>query len=190
MGFEAVKKSTIALWVVLAAGVVVVSAGALALSGAHPLAIWNVSGSMPEGLYLRTSAGTLRDGDVVAVCLSDVAHRHIEVMALARHYVGPDRLGACSYRGQRFAPLVKRIVAVPGQDVVIGRRGIFVNGHLQAQSVPLKADSAGRALPQISFSGRLAAGTYVVMGENPLSYDSRYFGPIPRSDVLERLWKP
>lgn len=184
------KKRTIAIGAVLAAGVAGVALGALALTGAHPLAIWNLSASMPEGLYLRASAGTLRDGDVVAVCLSDPAHHQVEAMAQARYYVRPDGMGACSYRGHRFAPLVKRIVAVPGQEVVIGRQGIFVNGRLQAQSMPLKADSAGRALPQISFSGRLAAGTYVVMGENPLSYDSRYFGPIPRSDVLERLWRP
>lgn len=171
----------------IAAAAVLAVALPLAAAGVVPFAIINVSPSMPMGLYVRTSVNSLRAGDIVAVCLRDRAHRKFVAMALSRGYIWNDRLGSCAVGAWRFAPLVKRIVAVSGDTVQIGRSGIFVNGRREQQSRPLRVDSKGRALPQVRLSVRVPRGEYVIEGENPRSYDSRYFGLVPREDILERL---
>jgi type IV secretory pathway protease TraF len=36
---------------------------------------------------------------------------------------------------------------------------------------------------------RLLAGEYLVLGEHPDSFDSRYFGPLPQADLVAKLRK-
>jgi conjugative transfer signal peptidase TraF len=68
--------------------------------------------------------------------------------------------------------------------VVIGSSGITIDGRLQAHSAPRPRDAAKRALPQLAFDHRLSKDQLVVMGDTPDSFDSRYFGPIRRDQVL------
>ena len=86
-------------------------------------------------------------------------------------------------------PLLKPIVARPGDVVVVSKSGLRVNGMLLKNSVPRSQDSKGRVLPHYPFGAyRVSAGTvWVASSYHPLSFDSRYFGPILITIVRHRL---
>jgi type IV secretory pathway protease TraF len=74
---------------------------------------------------------------------------------------------------------LKQIAALPGDTVRVTPEGSYVNGKLWPHS----------AIPAIA-PNHFPFGTYLlhphqlwVLGDNPLSYDSRYFGMIPESLV-------
>jgi conjugative transfer signal peptidase TraF len=84
-----------------------------------------------------------------------------------------------------FSPLIKPVVAWPGDTVKTSATGIVVNGLLLPNTTVLSRDSTGRQLHPFP------AGTYrvqndelwVVSSFSPRSFDSRYFGPIPLRSV-------
>ncbi|MCA6097111.1 S26 family signal peptidase [Bradyrhizobium sp. WSM 4400] len=56
-------------------------------------------------------------------------------------------------------------------------------------------DHAGRPLPSWEGCMRLVDGEYFLLQPHPLSFDSRYFGPVLRCDILGVArplwtWKP
>jgi type IV secretory pathway protease TraF len=70
---------------------------------------------------------------------------------------------------------LKKIAGMPGDVVTVTPRGAYINGRPILNSAPMMT----RHYPY---------GTYVlgpsdlwVVGKDPMSYDSRYFGPIPMS---------
>jgi conjugative transfer signal peptidase TraF len=87
-----------------------------------------------------------------------------------------------------FSPLIKPVIAWPGDTVETSLRGITVNGVLLAHTVPLDHDSQGRTVHPFPYgiyhvqSGQL----WAVSSFSPRSFDSRYFGPIPMRSV--HLW--
>jgi conjugative transfer signal peptidase TraF len=84
---------------------------------------------------------------------------------------------------------MKPIVAEAGDIVELSPRGISVNGAAIPNTQPLTHDSTGRPLTPFTF-GRftVSPGTvWVASSHHPRSYDSRYFGPIAESQVLDRL---
>jgi len=84
-----------------------------------------------------------------------------------------------------FSPLIKPVVAWPGDTVKTSVTGIVVNGLLLPNTAALSRDSTERQLHPFP------AGTYrvqkdelwVVSSFSPRSFDSRYFGPIPLRSV-------
>jgi signal peptidase I len=87
--------------------------------------------------------------------------------------------------------LVKRVIGLPGETVGERDGQILINGkvleesYLPARTLSNCASFAPRCFP----SGRLPAGQYWVMGDNrPNSRDSRYFGAIPKSEIVGRVF--
>lgn len=142
--------------------------------GAAPGLIWNVSASVPIGLYLVTAPDRLRVTDLVVVePPSPVA----------------DFLAERSYL-PRGVPLLKRVLALPGQTVCRRNLAITVDGiELGAAR---EKDHLGRALPIWEGCRLLAGGEIFVMNwQSPNSLDGRYFGPIAITSVVGRatpLW--
>ena len=87
-----------------------------------------------------------------------------------------------------FAPLIKPVVAWPGDTVETSAQGVTVNGQLLAHTLTIDHDSTGHPIRPYAY------GTYhvqpgqlwVVSSFSPKSFDSRYFGPIPARSV--RHW--
>jgi conjugative transfer signal peptidase TraF len=151
----------------LSAGAVIASAAALA-----GRLTWNVTASLPRGLYaIDRGVGPARGDTVVFKVPVSVAD-----LVLARRYL-PDG-----------AQLLKRVVAVAGDDVCLDGRLYAVDG--QAIAAVRAEDSLGRPLPRYRFCGVVGSGEVYVATEAPRSFDSRYFGPVRVSDltVVKPLW--
>ena len=84
-----------------------------------------------------------------------------------------------------FSPLIKPVVAWPGDIVETSAAGIVVNGQPLPNTATISRDSTGRQLHPFP------AGKYrvqkdelwVISSFSPRSFDSRYFGPIPLRSV-------
>ncbi len=50
----------------------------------------------------------------------------------------------------------------------------------------LETDSQGNPLPQFAFSGQIPAGKLFMVGTDPRSFDSKYFGFIDEREILYR----
>ncbi len=75
--------------------------------------------------------------------------------------------------------LVKRVIGLPGEEVSIVRGKVYVNGVKLDEPYVAICDS--RTLTP----GRIPADSVYVLGDNRTnSLDSRYFGPVPRSNLL------
>ena len=84
---------------------------------------------------------------------------------------------------------VKRVVGLPGEIVAIRDGRVSINGNLLAETYKTFAahgDMTAHAVP---------SGQYFVMGDNrDVSDDSRYWGDLPRRDIIGRAvacyWPP
>lgn len=138
-----------------------------------PVLVWNASASVPVGLY-AVSSGTLpRVRDLVLVRLPEDARR----LASDRRYLPSD------------TPAIKHVVAAGGDFVCMINGAIYINGRHRAGA--LHRDSRDRILKPWQGCLRLPADQIFLLNDAPASFDGRYFGPTPRTDVigiLTPLW--
>ncbi len=135
----------------------------------RPTLIWNVSASAPLGLYLL-SPPPVRVGDRIA----------------ARPPASFARLAADRGYLPVGVPMIKMVMAGPG-DIVCGRRSaVLVNGRHVAARLP--ADSRQRPLPSWSGCKRLGRDdVFLLNADSTRSFDGRYFGFSHRSDLIGRV---
>ncbi|MGR9281408.1 S26 family signal peptidase [Rhizobium johnstonii] len=136
--------------------------------------IWNASASTPIGLYSITPAEGLEVTDLVAVR----APAPLAAFMVERGYIG------------HGVPLMKRIAAVPGQQVCRHDRAITIDGVPMGDA--LDRDHLGRSLPIWQGCRLIAEGELFLMNWSVRdSLDGRYFGPLPTSTVIGQatpLW--
>jgi signal peptidase I len=78
--------------------------------------------------------------------------------------------------------LIKRIVGTPGDTVEIRSGTLYINGQPIEEPYTLKGG------PSVSLMV-VPDDYYFILGDNrPSSNDSRYFGPVPRSDIVGKAW--
>jgi conjugative transfer signal peptidase TraF len=135
----------------------------------------NTSPSLPLGIYIAASG----ESELVEFCPPEPWAR----MAAERGYrtEGTCRDGA--------SPLLKPVVAHPGDTVEYSPAGIRINSKLLANTAPRRADSKGRVLSPWPFGTYVVApGTiWVASSYSDRSFDSRYMGPIPVRSVRDCL---
>jgi conjugative transfer signal peptidase TraF len=143
-----------------------------------PLLAYNTSPSLPRGLYLRTH-DEYAPGSLVLACLPISRG----VAALHRGYLDQ---GGCP----GGASALGKVLLAGGGDVVdFDADGLRRNGVLVPGSGPLVVDSRGRSLPHARF-GRYAlrpGEVWLYSPFHPRSFDSRYFGPLLRENLLATL---
>jgi conjugative transfer signal peptidase TraF len=132
------------------------------------------SESLPLGLY-RAHHGPVARGSLVLVCLPHKA----AALALERGYVPPGRCPGGS------APLGKVVLAVAGDRLSFDAGGIRLDGEQVPASAPLGRDAAGRLLPHAPFGQQVlpSGALWIHSPFHSRSFDSRYFGPVPVSEV-------
>ena len=152
----------------LAAGALVAGCLIELVAIPRPLLVWNVTHSAPIGLYRRAFAG-VESGAWVLVR----APRAAADMAAARGYL------------PRSVPMVKRVAASFGDRVCRTGQSVTIYGRAVARA--LWRDSSGRALPVWTGCFDLKADQIFLITSPPMSFDSRYFGPVPTANVIERI---
>ena len=130
---------------------------------------------MPVGLYLKT-APELAAGSRVLVCLPS----KVAAIGRSRGYLPA---GDCA---DGSSPILKQILALPGDHVDLRRGSLAVNGREVDRSEIRNSDTLGRELEHVAFGSRtVQKGELWVVGSNrKRSWDSRYFGPIPLESVI------
>ncbi|AUA74270.1 peptidase [Pseudomonas aeruginosa] len=137
--------------------------------------VYNPSDSVPVGWY-RIEPRQHR---------ADSLPRPLSVGSIVLTTLPADAAALAAQRGYlpSHVPLLKRVGAVAPQHVCI------VNGSVRIDGVPvaavLRADRWGRPLPSWPQCRQLAQGElFLLSATNPVSFDSRYFGPVSASAVL------
>lgn len=145
---------------------------AVLLSAMLPLSrilVWNVTPSVPTGLYHIRGTASLHIGERVTV----------EPPSRLRRYLAE--------RGYlpTGVPLLKEVAGLRGDRVCRVGTTISINGIRVGEA--RKRDSSGRALPVWQGCRTIAAGEVFVMNRRaPDSFDGRYFGPIARASLIGR----
>lgn len=139
-----------------------------------PKLIWNASASVPVGLYAVRPAGVL----------------HVTELVVVRP---PEPLASFLADGgylPRGVPLLKRVLALPGQTVCRADRTITVDGI--AMGEVLERDRRGRTLPIWRGCRAVPVGEVFLMNRRSEdSLDGRYFGLLPTAAIVGRaepLW--
>lgn len=141
----------------------------------------NSSKSMPRGLYLVGPLQEVKRGEVVSLCIPNASAAAIYK---ARDYLGPSSRCAVG-----LPPVLKPLVAMPGDLVEISAAGTSVNGQLLPNSRVFDTDSDGRPIEHLplGWSKRLAVGEFFMLANHiERSLDSRYYGTVKRADLQAR----
>jgi conjugative transfer signal peptidase TraF len=159
------------LLAMLGAAVVVVSTIA---ARPAPRYIWNASESVPIGLYRLHPTGRLAVTQLVAV----EPPEPLATLLADRRYL------------PRGIPLLKRVLALPGQTVCRDQLAITVD-KIEIGAA-LAHDRSGRPLPIWEGCHIIADGEVFLMNwRSADSFDGRYFGALPASAIIgtaEPLW--
>ena len=131
--------------------------------------VWNASASVPVGLYRIGQPANIGVGDLVLVRPSPALER----LMAERRYV------------ERGVPLLKPVAAVAGATVCRTGLRLTIDGHAAAAALP--NDRSGRPLPRWSGCRRLRADEFFLIAPaSAASFDSRYFGPVARAQIIGR----
>lgn len=136
---------------------------------------FNLTVSEPIGLYYVENIDRIKRGDLVVACPPESATK----LAQSRGYVFV--AGKCPGNG---IPFLKPVVAVPGDFVQVDSSGVHVNFKLVPNSSPKPTDSKGTPVPGIVGFHGISDGYWLVSSFSSISYDSRYWGPVQRKDIL------
>jgi conjugative transfer signal peptidase TraF len=139
------------------------------LGGATPHYIWNASNSVPIGLYHVQPTTRLTVSELVAVQPPDLLAAFLDLNGYLPTGV----------------PMLKRILALPGQTVCRNGLTIAVDGIVAGEA--RERDGRGRPLPVWHGCRIIANGDVFVMNWQSVdSLDGRYFAPLPASAVIGR----
>ena len=139
-----------------------------------PKLIWNASASIPIGLYAVHPTGALHVTELLVVAPPEPLATFLD----ERRYL------------PKGVPLLKRVLALPGQTVCRIGRTITVDGVAMGDA--LDRDHLGRPLPVWQGCRVVVAGDVFLMNwQSKDSLDGRYFGPLPTTTIVGRadpLW--
>jgi conjugative transfer signal peptidase TraF len=153
------------------------STGALASTffmHVEPVLVWNISTSVPIGLYSVEPVGALDVTDLVVARAQEPLAAWLD----ERRYL------------PKGAPLIKRVAGLPGQKICRDGLDVSVDGIVMVQA--RERDHLGRLLPVWRGCILLHPGQIFLLNwDEPASLDGRYFGAFPVEAIVGRavpLW--
>jgi conjugative transfer signal peptidase TraF len=148
--------------------------GASAAIDWSPVLIWNASASVPIGLYRVQPEDRLAVTDLVVVMPPEPVASFLE----EKDYL------------PRGVPLLKQVLALPGQTVCRIHLVIMIDGVVMATA--REQDHRNRPLPVWQGCHMIGEGEVFLMNwQSADSLDGRYFGPLPADSIHGRavpLW--
>lgn len=145
---------------------------------AHYKLSFNISPSMPLGLYFKSHSAIQR-GDIVAVCLQNP----YKALGLQQHYLITSH-GIC----HGTMPLMKQLIAIPGDQVKLTNESIQVNDKTYLYPTH-RQDSKNRPLAVFPRGDYPNTTGYWLLGTNnpQRSWDSRYWGFVQKEQIPYRF---
>lgn len=158
----------------LGLALLITALGATIVAPPMPRFVWNASASAPRGLYGVFRDAAFARGDMV-IAWTPAPYRRL---AAERRYLPIN------------VPLVKRVAAIPGDQVCGAGESLYINGAWAVHRLPV--DGAGLPMPRWDGCEILGQGHYLLlMAEAPASFDGRYFGAVNEDQIVGRavpLW--
>ena len=149
----------------IAVSIAIGVAGAVWSKAQSPLFVWNVSRSVPVGLYVIVARPPSK-GEFAALRLSEP----MRGLARARGYL------------PTHAMLIKPVAALAPDLVCRHGAIVTINGRLVARA--LTADTSSRSLPQWGGCHEIDGHQFFVLSGELNSFDSRYFGAVDAFQVI------
>ena len=135
-----------------------------------PRLLYNPSPSAAVGWYKLSPNDYAHRGDLVAA----LTPSNGTSLALEREYLPPN------------IPLIKTVWAISGEEICHVDGQVLVKGR--PALIVLKHDALGRLLPSRSGCYELLKDEVFLISNNvQTSFDSRYFGPVKRENLLGRV---
>lgn len=136
----------------------------------------NITPSQRQGIYMREDS-ELRRGDSVLVCVPSSYSK----LGLERGYL------LKGTQCKSSSPLLKTIIALPGDNVFLTHKYIMVNNDIYFYRT-INQDKKGRILPIFPQRMYFKTQGYWVLGTNAAnSWDSRYWGPIGKKYLVRKV---
>lgn len=144
------------------------------LTGAHGNLHLNLTDSLPRGIYRETHEPIMR-GVLAVECLP----AELAELGKKRGWLWQ---GSCP---TGVPPILKRVVAVAGDTVELGKHYVAVNGEVLLGTATLFLDSNGREIPHVARGiYQLSEGEVFLLADNPTSWDNRYTGPTQVKNII------
>lgn len=83
---------------------------------------------------------------------------------------------------------VKKVVGTPGQKVFVDHEGVVVENKRYSLPTSYVLTKLGRDFDSVRQSWQLDNNQVFMMGETLSSFDSRFWGPIQKSDVVGKAY--
>lgn len=160
-------------------GIPLILLGLLAITIKHLPFLLNITPSMPMGIYHINQVTHIRRGEDVVVCLPDA----IAQVGLNNHYIHASH--ECSSGAE---PLLKQVIALPGDQVWVTEHHMIVNGMIYA-AFRLSRSPEGHVVKSWIKPGHYVAQGYWLYGQTEpyLSWDSRYYGGVPKRAIIKTV---
>ena len=122
--------------------------------------------TLHHGQVMFTDSGEIGRGDIVTAYFPDEAI-----------LMNPD------YEG---LSIIKRVIAVPGDKIIITKDGVYVNDNLLDETYLTEDNKRATYMADSDYTALLLEdGEYYLMGDNRVvSQDSRVFGVVMEEDIL------
>ncbi|MBR0221765.1 MAG: S26 family signal peptidase [Synergistaceae bacterium] len=141
---------------------------------------FNISSSVPLGLWLRLSNKNIKIGDIVEINFEDFIYNNDWV---PEAYYKANEVG-------RTAPYLKRVAGLPGDVIELGEFNLLkINNKIILNSLVLSQDRAGNILSSPDYSNKIKLQDNEVwlMSDSPRGFDSRYLGPAKLNKCVKVL---
>lgn len=135
----------------------------------------NMSPSMELGIYKLYEIDSLEKGDIVYTEIPP----DIKKILLERGYIFTENINH----------FIKRIAAIPKDEVKIESNYVLINSNLYPMSYIKEIDSEGNLLESKLKDGAIIENEYLLLGDTLDSYDSRYWGAIEKKYILKKAKK-
>jgi len=135
----------------------------------------NLTHSFPIGIYQIDKKTPWEKGNLVVVCPPN----NNQFKKNNHNYLGEGRCPSGTY------PLLKKIVAVAGDDVEV-KDFVYIEGKLQTNSNVYKWNNLVRMFPCYGKHTITPGMIWVMSDYNNRSFDSRYFCEVPEANIIGR----